>query len=220
MSQVVIYGNGEMAWLANFYLTHDSAHEVVAFTVERSYLESETFDGLPLVALDEAVKRYPAADYRAFVAMGYGRVNRNRAERFAELRELGYELISYVSSRSVVWPDLEIGQNCFVMEGNTIQPSVVIGDDVTLGPGNTIGHHCVLGDHSFLASHVDLSGHVSIGRRTFVGANAAVRNGISLASDNVIGAGAVMMADTEERGVWAAPRAKLLALPSDKLPRI
>ena len=216
----MIYGNGEMACLARFYLSHDSEHEVVAFTVERSYLDSDTFDGLPLVALDEAVERYPAAGYRAFVAMGYGRVNRDRAERFTELRELGYDLDSYVSWRSFVWPDLQIGQNCFVMEGITIQPSVVIGDDVTLGPGNTIGHHCVLGDHSFLASHVDLSGHVDIGRRTFVGANATVRNRVSLASDNVIGAGAVIMADTDERGVYAAPRAKLLTLPSDKLPRI
>ena len=40
------------------------------------------------------------------------------------------------------------------------------------------------------------------------------------ASDNVIGAGAVIMADTADRGVYAAPRAGLMPLPSNRLPRI
>lgn len=220
MSEVFIYGNGQMARLAHFYLTHDSEHDVVAYTVERRFIETDDVDGVPLIALDEIADRFTAERYRAFVAMGYGNVNRDRAERFEELRSMGYRMISYVSSASTVWPDLQLGENCFVMEGNVIQPMVRIGDDVTMGPGNSVGHHGVLEDHCFLASRADLSGHVTIGRHTFVGANCTVRNAVTVAADNVLGAGAVIMSDTNDGEVHAAPRARLLPLPSDKLPRI
>ena len=65
---------------------------------------------------------------------------------------MGYSLVSYVSSKAILWPNVEIGENCFVMEGSIIQPFARIGDDVTIGPGNRIGHHSVIGDHCFLAS--------------------------------------------------------------------
>lgn len=220
MSRVVIYGNGRMAGLAHFYLTHDSPHEVVAFVVDRSFLRDTTMHRLPVITMDELARRYPTTDVHAFVAMGYRNLNRDRAERFQELDDMGYSFVSYVSSKATTWLDLEIGRNCFIMEGNIIQPFAALGDDVVLGPGNTVGHHSVIGDDCFLASRADISGHVTIGARTFVGANCTIRNGVSVASDNVIGAGAVIMGDTVEHGVYAAPRAKLVPLPSDKLPRI
>jgi sugar O-acyltransferase (sialic acid O-acetyltransferase NeuD family) len=220
MSRVVIYGNGRMASLAHFYLTHDSPHEVVAFSVDRAFIDALTMHQLPLVPLDELAARYPASDAHAFVAMGYRNLNRDRAERCDELSRMGYRLISYVSSKATTWSDLDIGGNCFVMEGNIIQPFVSIGNNVVLGPANSIGHHAVIGDDCFIASRADLSGHVTIGARSFVGANSTLRNGVVVASDNVIGAGAVIMADTADRAVYAAPRARLMPLPSNKLPRI
>ena len=39
MSKVVIFGVGQWAELAHFYLTHDSPHEVAAFTLDRDYIE-------------------------------------------------------------------------------------------------------------------------------------------------------------------------------------
>ena len=57
--QVVVYGNGQVAGLAYFYLTHDSEYEVVAFTVEASFLKDPSFNGLPMVALEEVGSLYP-----------------------------------------------------------------------------------------------------------------------------------------------------------------
>ena len=39
MAKVVIFGQSQWAELAHFYVTHDSPHEVVAFTVDRDYLD-------------------------------------------------------------------------------------------------------------------------------------------------------------------------------------
>ncbi len=192
----------------------------MAFTVEGSYLNESALEGVPVLPLDEIAEQHPPGGTKMFVAMGYGKVNRDRAERYLQVKTMGYRLISYVSSSAILWPNVEIGENCFIMEGNVIQPFVRIGDDVTLGPGNCIGHHCVIKDHCFLASRADLSGHVTVESYSFVGANATVRNSVTIARECVIGAGTVIMKDTSEREVYKSPQAELLPLPSDKLPRL
>ena len=48
---------------------------------------------------------------------------------------MGYELISYVSSKAIVWPSAEIGDNCLIMEGNIIQPYARVGNDVVMWSG-------------------------------------------------------------------------------------
>jgi NDP-sugar pyrophosphorylase family protein len=47
-----------------------------------------------------------------------------------------------------------LGENCLVLEDNTIQPFASIGRNVTLWSGNHIGHHAQIRDHCFIASHV------------------------------------------------------------------
>ena len=136
MARVVIFGAGDIARLAHFYFTHDSAHEVVAFTVDEEYLIGDTFEGLPLVDFGSVAKSFPPSETVGFVALSYARMNRVRAEKFAAMREAGYELVSYVSSRCSFLTTQAAGANCFILEDNTIQPFVRIGDDVTLWSGN------------------------------------------------------------------------------------
>ena len=81
------------------------------------------------------------------------------------MKSLGYELVSYVSSRCSFLSQYPPGDNCFILEDNTVQPFVRIGSNVTLWSGNHIGHDSVIGDHCFISSHVVVSGHVSIGAR-------------------------------------------------------
>ena len=51
MEKVIVFGVGQLASLAYFYLTHDSPYEVTGFTVDRDYLKESEFFGLPVVAL-------------------------------------------------------------------------------------------------------------------------------------------------------------------------
>ena len=39
MGKVILFGIGQVASRAYWYLTHDSQHEVVAFTVDREYIK-------------------------------------------------------------------------------------------------------------------------------------------------------------------------------------
>jgi sugar O-acyltransferase (sialic acid O-acetyltransferase NeuD family) len=222
MAKVVLFGNGEIASVAYAYLTHDSPHEVVAFTVDRAYLETgpERLFDLPVVAFEEIQDRFPPGEHAMFVSISYRKVNKLRAEKYAEAKAKGYELISYVSSKAITWPDLKIGDNCFIFEENVIQPFVEIGNDVILWSGNHIGHHTVIKDHCFLASHVVISGHVTVEPNCFFGVNATVRDGITIARECVIGAGALILKPTQEREVYVGTAATLLPRTSDQLRNI
>ena len=93
-------------------------------------------------------------------------------------------------SKSVYWNDLNIGDNCFILENQTIQPTVKIGNNVMIWSTNHLGHNCQIKDHVYLASGITVSGHTVIGERTFVGVNAAFKDFIQIGSDCFITMGA------------------------------
>jgi sugar O-acyltransferase (sialic acid O-acetyltransferase NeuD family) len=201
LSKVVIFGLGDFARIAQRYLESDSPHDVVAFTVHGDYLDRPELSGLPVISFEELEERYPPDEAALLVAIGFSQVNQARSRIYAECKELGYELITYVSSSAMAWPDVPIGENSFVFEANVIQPGATIGADVVLWSGNHIGHDVEIGDHCFIASHVVISGNVKIGNHCFLGVNATVRDGVTIAPRTVVGAGALIMKDTEEGAV-------------------
>lgn len=196
MSKVVIFGINDLAQLAEFYIRTDSEHEVVAFTATKEYKDKEMFCNLPVVDFEILQETYPCSDYKMFVPMTEQRRNKLRESIFLQCKEKGYELISYISSYATVLTE-EIGENCFILEDNTIQPFVTIGDNVVLWSGNHIGHHSVIKSHNFFTSHVVLSGHCVVEPYCFIGVNATIRNGVTIAKESFIAMSASITKDTE-----------------------
>ncbi len=221
MANIVIFGAGDIAEIAHFYFKHDSEHEVAAFCVDREYIKSDQLCGLPVVAFEDLEKQYPPQDYQMFVALSYAKVNAIRAEKYQAAKDKGYTLVSYVSSRATVFPGLQVGDNCFILEDNTIQPFATIGNNVTLWSGNHIGHHSSIKDNCFIASHVVVSGGVTIGENCFLGVNVTLRDHIVLGKNCVIGAGALLVKDAEDYGVYtSAAGAERSRVPSNRLKKL
>lgn len=217
---LVIFGTGDIAELAHFYFTSDSEYTVVAFTVDRDYIREPEFKGLPVVPFDEVDTAFPPNECDLFIALSYSRLNAVRKEKYDTGKAKGYRLASYVSSRSTCLTTEPIGDNCFILEDNTIQPFVRIGNNVTLWSGNHIGHHSNLRDHSFLASHIVVSGGVELGEQCFVGVNATLRDHIRVGDRCVIGAGALILADAEAEGVYVGSATERSRIPSSRLRKI
>jgi len=215
VAKLVVFGAGDIARLAHFYFATDSEHEVVAFAVDPEFRSADVFMDLPLISMGDVVRRYPPSSHKMFVAVSYRKMNRVRAAKYAEAKSLGYELVSYISSRCTFLATRAPGDNCFILEDNTIQPFVTIGNDVTLWSGNHVGHDAVIGDHCFISSHVVISGHVQIGRNCFIGVNATLRDSVRIADYTLIGAGALIMKNTTERSVYLGTRAERFAKSSD-----
>lgn len=210
MKKLILFGIGIDAEIAHFYFTHDSDFEVVLFTVEKNYLSTETFCGLPVVPFEDIEKKYLSNEYHMFVAVGYSKMNHLREIIFKQAKLKGYCLPSYVSSKATIWPDLDVGENCFILEDNTIQPFVKIGNNVTLWSGNHIGHHSKIGNNCFISSHVVISGGVTIEDNCFIGVNSTIKDHIKIRYKTLISAGSWINKDTSEHGVYITKPAKLI----------
>lgn len=217
MAKVIVFGNGAIAQLVYYELVHDARHEVCGFTVDRDFCTSDSLLGQSLVPFDEVSAAYPPTDYDMFVATGYVKLNRLRTERCAEAKALGYRLISHVSSRAVTWGEVVVGENTFVAPGVVVSPSAEIGKNVFLGTGCVIAHDCVVGDNCFFSDAVALAGGVRVGPSCYIGTRATVRNHVSIGRESVIGAGALILADTEDNGVYMGQGSESLPIASDKL---
>ncbi|WP_461049100.1 acetyltransferase [Spirosoma arcticum] len=201
MAKIIIFGVMDTAELAHFYLTHDSEHEVAAFTVNREYVTEAEFRGLPLVAFEDVETLFSPQEYKFFAPMTGRNMNRNRERIYNEAKAKGYEFISYVSSKATLFGN-KIGENCFILEDNTIQPFTTIGNNVVLWSGNHIGHHGQIKDHVFFTSHVVMSGHCVIDSYCFFGVNSTIRDYLYLAEGTLVGMAAAVTRDTEAWGVY------------------
>jgi len=208
--QIVVFGNGQIAELAEYYFRTDSDYKVVAFVADDKYVKNANYCNLPLIKLSTLLEKYPPNKFKMFVALSYSNMNKDRADKYEQMKKMGYTLVSYISSHCTNLTENLIGNNCFILEDNTIQPFVKIGNNVTMWSGNHIGHESVIEDHCDITSHVVISGHVHVKQNCFIGVNATLRDGLTIEKETLIGAGAVIMKNTIEKGVYLPPRAILL----------
>lgn len=217
---LVIFGLGEIAQLAFYYFSFDSDYKVVGFTVDSSYAIKKTFCDLPVVEFEKITDYYDPKSYSFFVALSYSRLNEIRKTKYLAVKALGYRLVSYISTRATLLYNCKIGENCFILENNTIQPFVTIGDNVTLWSGNHIGHHAKVGDHCFISSHVVISGGSVVGEQCFLGVNSTLRDHITVGDRCVLGAGTLLLADAAPDGVYMGQVTERSRVPSGRLPKI
>lgn len=217
MADVVIFGVGQWAELASYYFTHDSPHRIVAFTVDRQFAKEQSFQGLPVVPYDELERLHPPDAVELFIPISFVKMNHARAEKYFDAKRRGYRLTSYVSSKATTWPDFSCGENCFILEDNTIQPTVRIGNNVIMWCGNHIGHHTTIEDHVMITSHVVISGCCTLGEYSFFGVNSTIRDETVIAPETLVGMGVTIVADTKPFEMYRVPRPKADAVRSDEL---
>ncbi len=198
--KLVIVGGGEFGEIAYEYFMLDSEYEVAAFAVESKYRDKNELYGLPVVDFEKITELYPSDAYDVFVAVTYVQLNRARTRLYDNSKKLGYKCASYISPHAFVWHNVEIGENTFIFEDNTIQFHAKLGNNVVLWSGNHIGHRTVIEDNCWLTSHCVVSGFCRIGSGSFLGVNAALGDQVELGRDTVFGAGALTVKSLPQQG--------------------
>lgn len=211
---IIIVGDGEFAEIAYQYFTYDSKYNVVAFAVEREFITKNTLFDLPIIPFEDIEILYPPTQYKVFVAITFTKLNRVRTRIFQAAKEKGYRAVSYVSSHSFVWRDVEIGENCFVFENNVLQYGVKLGDNIILWSGNHIGHQSKILDNCFLSSHVVVSGYCEIKENCFLGVNSTLVNNITVEKDCFIAAGSLLTKSTKKNGLYKGNPASISSIGS------
>ena len=216
MKKVILFGTGQFSEVATFYLENFSDEIIEAYTVHEKYITEESFKAKPLVPFEKVKEKYSTQKYKLFIPFNYNSVNRIRESLYLDGLRMGYDFASYIDPNCRCNAD-QIGENCFILENNTIQPSSKIGNNVIIWSGNHIGHHSFISDHCFISSHVVVSGGVQIGANSFLGVNSTIRDNIKIGCANVIGAGAIILSNTNEYEVYPSIATKKSGVPSNRL---
>ena len=217
MARVILFGLTEMSEMMLFYLTHDSAHKVTAFTVNEKYLTQSSFCGLPVLPFETVEKTHPPGSFEMGIPLGYKDVNRLRAAKYAEAKAKGYRLITYVSSKATTWPGAVIGENSYLFEQCVMMPFSKVGNNVNVSVGCLVGHHSIIGDHCFLSAHTTVLGCANIGSHCILGANSTIKDLVTVADSCVIGVGTEITSNTKPGQVYIAAPPQLLSKSSDQL---
>lgn len=211
MTNVILFGTGNISNCAHHYLKRDAEYTVVAFTDYKEFIQNDThIDNLPVVEFENIKELYPPSEYKLFAPISARNLNKTREKVYQEGKQLGYEFISYISPLAILMTD-KIGENCFILENNVLQYNVEIGDNCVLWSGNHIGHESKIGNSVFISSHVVVSGSCQIKDYCYIGVNTALRDGIIIEKNNVIGmSSAVTKSIDTEYGVY-------VGIPSQKI---
>jgi len=210
-SGVAVYGSGgfarEVAWLA-----HECGHQVVCFVDDDASKIGRSLHDIPVLSLQDAVERFPAA----MIAAGIGKPSAREAVTTRAVR-FGMRPASLVHPRVEKSRWVTLGAGIVICAGNILTTDIRVGDHVQINLDCTIGHDVDLGEYATLAPGVHVSGWVRLGRRTYVGTGAAIINGtqeqpLVIGDDAIVGAGACVTRSVEAGvtvvGVPAKPVAR------------
>lgn len=220
MAKVVLFGTGRGADVAYRFLSRDSGHEVCAFAPDRKYFDRATFHGLPVVPFEEVERHYPPDEYLMFILLGYQDMNGLRATKYSEAKRKGYRLATYVSSDIFRVEDIQVGENCFILDNQSISLDVKIGNNVVMWSSNHIGDLSIVEDHAWLASHVTIAADVVVGEGSFLGIGATISNGARLGRKTFVGAHALITSNTPEGSVYVATESQRLDFTSGDFMRV
>jgi sugar O-acyltransferase (sialic acid O-acetyltransferase NeuD family) len=195
-TKLIIFGAGKISESISYYFNRDSEYQIEAYVVDDIFASKTSFLEKPLVKLSEVEQKYPASEYKVFVATGYQGINKLRSSKFDFFKSKGYSFASYISPH--VPGDFIIGENSIIMDNTTIQPCVKIGNNVLVWGGALIGHHADIKDHCWLTGGCLVGGIVTLGERTFVGLGAVLGNEIVVGPDCMIGASTLSTTNIEE----------------------
>jgi sugar O-acyltransferase (sialic acid O-acetyltransferase NeuD family) len=203
MNPVIVFGNQDSASTTHYYLSTDSACQVVAFTVDQDRITSSKHEGLPVVPFEQIQKEFPPGQVDFIFPAGFQilnpcNTNVFRRTRYELIKSMGYQFVNYISSRAMVATNVKIGENVLIYEGAIVQPFVEIGNNTIVRSGVNLGHHCVIKDHCFISAEVTVGSRTTIGPQTFIGLNTTILNSITIANGSFIGSSSLINRNTQE----------------------
>jgi sugar O-acyltransferase (sialic acid O-acetyltransferase NeuD family) len=207
INNIIIFGIGNIAEVAYYFLKNDTNLNIVGFTLEKDFIKEETKFDLPIIQFESIQETHPPYEYLLFAPCTASNLNKFRERIYNEGKKKGYTFYTYISSKANIYTD-QIGDNCFILEDNTVQPFTKIGNNCILWSGNHIGHHSTIDDHVFVTSHVVISGMCLIKKYCYLGVNASLRDNITLEEGTVVGMSASITKNTEGNAIYIGIPAK------------
>lgn len=204
MKKVIIFGLDQFAEMI-FELLCEEGHEIVAFTVDKTYCKDKEKFSKPIVPFEELESLYVPEEHGIIFCIGYTDMNRLREKRMNMAMDKGYEILSYKHPTAIVQAK-EIGYGNIFMEGSIIGQGCKIGNGNIFWPMAHVAHHTTVQNYCFFTISCSIAGNILIKDYCVFGNNCTIKNGIEIGEGCLIGAGAYISKSTEDWSVYTPPR--------------
>ncbi len=208
MPDFVIYGTTDLSGQLHYYVEADHQGKVLAFVVDRPYIHSEEFDGLPVIAYDELQDRFSQNEIEILVSLGYSGMNDNREAVFKKCQADGWKIGSFIHS-SVQNLAAHMGEGNIILDHADLRLHSSIGDGNIIGANTFIGHDNIIGDFNWFSGNSSSAGRVQIGDHNFIGNQAVFGDHCRIGDYNLIGAGTCVSQDIGNEMVLSPAPARM-----------
>ena len=207
---IIIFGANDLGRLLKYYLENDmDPRKVVAFTMNKQYIQENKFLGLPVVAFEDIKDIYSPNEYEIMIAIGNSKMNEVRKKIFLECKEKGYIVASYYHSSCSIHSK-DIGEGNILLENCLVYPFAKIGNGNLMWDHVLISHDCVVGDFNTFSSYADLCGYVTIGNNGYFGKHCIINEHSIIADYTLVGANAYAKKETKPYDVVVPARSIVL----------
>ena len=204
--KIVIFGNTLLAQTVCDYFTVFSEYEVVAFTVDKQYIQDSTFYDHTIAPFEDIEILYPPSEYDLFVAVGSSKLNAVRATIFKQAKAKGYYLPTFIHPLAYIAPHVTIGENCLIMEYARVLTRSKLENNIIIWPGGSVSHDCVIHDNAYIVS--GMGGFCEIGENSFIGMSSTIADHVVVAPNSFITMGTVIRKNTKENSIYTGNPAK------------
>ena len=201
MDKLVIIGISTTAETIYHFVCQYKLFDVIGFAVNKEYIQSESFLGKPIYALEELDNIIDIKKDYVFVSMQWNRLNADRRKVYESLKKKGYRLANIISPNAHVFGTLQ-GENCWIADMVCIEYNVTIGNNVFVKGSAFIGTHAVISDHCFIGAHSTIGGAVHIGEQSVVGMAAVVFDDVKIGKKCVVGAATALKRNLPDYSVY------------------
>ena len=192
----IIVGTTGLANQLYCYIKKYNITNVAAFAVNKDYIRSDSFLGLPVVELETLEQNYPPDEYNIYITIGYSQMNQTRQKTYELLKAKGYKFPNFI--HPTVTADYDsIGEANIIFANTILECCGKIGNGNIFRVNSAIAHDSVIGDFNFFAIGSCICGSVQIGNNCFFGANCTIRNDIIVKDKTLIGAGSYLSRSSE-----------------------
>ena len=206
---LIIYGDSDYAQMLAHYFETDSPYEVTAYCVDRAYKSKTHIDGKPVYDFETIQNHCDPDTHAIFAAIGYKSVRTHR-DLYLKIAATPYEKASYVSSRAIVDPDADIGDNVLILPGTIVEPYVRIGHNCFVNSGAILTHHARIEAHTIIAAGALIGGHTTVGEASLIGFRATILELIDVAEETLLAAGSLLTQSTEPHTAYRGTPAKAI----------
>lgn len=203
MKKIIIYGAGDFAQMMKYYIEKDLNGEVVAYTVEKKYIEQEKVDDISVIPFEDLEKTFSNKDYDVVIGVVGRNMFNDRSSIYNSIKQKGYQMPNIIHTTASINTD-DIGDANIVMDNSVIGPMCKIGSGNIIWPCVSIAHQNTVGDFNQFAGCSSSIGQIEIGSHCFIGNNCTLY--ATIADYTFVGAGTYIRKDTEEYGVYTTPR--------------